>query len=318
MKNFHNKTYSLKNNKRLRGVAKMWFVISLFLLLILSVYTFWRWNTQPNIITIDAPLAKNFPSTGFPHKSLEQLLTRFVNEQGRVDYNRWHKDKNALQQLDQYLASVAKFSPKNTPKRFLHKNEKLTYWVYAYNALVIKSILINWPLSSVTDLVAPVEIVKGLGFFYKQKFIFGGQAYNLYTIEHDKIFNGKNDPRIHFILNCGSEGCPALRPQLPTGENLDDFLAQAARDFVDNPKNLLVDHNKKVIYLSSIFKWNRDDFIAVIHHSKKDSTLVDYLLTIGSEKVVKQLEQAKDYPLRFIEYDWLLNQSKETKLKRLN
>jgi hypothetical protein len=37
--------------------------------------------------------------------------------------------------------------------------------MYGYNAYVIKSVLDHWPLKSVTDVKAPVEAVKELGFF---------------------------------------------------------------------------------------------------------------------------------------------------------
>ena len=299
----------MKNNldKNVRGGIKLNLIVIIFIALIFVVYGFWRWNTQAVITKVSADLPDVFLQDGsehqsFSHQSLAQLLTRFV-EQGRVDYQAWSEDEQSLNQLDQYLAAVARFSPENAPQKFKHKNESLAYWVYAYNAVVIKSILNHWPLSSVNDLTTPVEIIKGLGFFYQQKYIYGGQAYSLYQIENGKIFDGESDPRVHFILNCGSESCPVLRPQLPTGEQLESFLAQAAKEFVADPKNLTIKHDEQTLYLSAIFKWNKNAFIKAV----SGNNLVDYLLTISDDKVGRELFKARNYTIEFIEYDWSVN-----------
>lgn len=301
-----------KSNWNNRGGATLsWFIVG-FSVLVVATYVLWRWNTQPVLTRVDAQLPDTFVTQNsnnnrFSHQSIEQLLQKFVHK-GRVDYASWFDNDQALKRLDRYLAAVAKYSPENSPKRFKNKNERLVYWVNAYNAVVIKSILDNWPLSSVTDLKAPVEIIKGLGFFYKQKYIYGGQAYSLYQVENGKIFDGENDPRVHFILNCGSGSCPVLRPQIPTGEELEPFLAQAAREFVADSKNLHIADSERTIYLSTVFKWNKNDFKSY----SSDNTLLGYVLSIAGDSLKKRLIGAKDYRIEFIEYDWSINEAGST------
>lgn len=288
----------------------MGLVLIIIGLLLAGSYFFWKWNTQSEVIIINANVPDNFPEDGFSHQAFAELLARFVGDTGGVNYERWSQDQKSIGMLNQYLAAVAKYSPENSPQRFTHKNDTLTYWVYAYNAQVIKAILASWPISSVTDLKAPVEIIKGLGFFYKRKYIFGGKAYSLYVIENVKIFDGKGDPRVHFILNCGSGGCPVLRPQLPVGDDLEPFLVQSAKDFVNDEKNLKIDHANKRLHLSTIFKWYKSQFTAAAEHSEnqKDSTLVDYIQSISEQPLRDQLETSKDYEIVFIDYDWSVNQ----------
>jgi len=103
-----------------------------------------------------------------------------------------------------------------SPERFATPNDELAYWMYTYNAWVIKGVLLNWPLTSVTDVKAPLEVVKGTGFFYQLRFPFGGKFMSLLTVENEKIRKRFNDPRIHFVLNCASESCPANSSVLPT------------------------------------------------------------------------------------------------------
>lgn len=287
----------------------MGLILSLVSLLLLASYFFWRWNTQPIVIMSSAQLPKNFPNKGFSHQSFAELLQRFVTKTGQVDYQRWYDDKPAVAQLDGYLAAVAKYSPENELQRFIHKNDRLAYWVYSYNGQVIKSILSNWPISSVTDLKAPVEIVQGLGFFYKRKFIFGGKAYSLYQVEHSKIFDGESDPRVHFILNCGSGSCPVLRPQLPLGDELEPFLKLSAQAFIQDSKNLRIDHSSRTIYLSTIFKWYKSDFIQSINSQYEQPTLLHYLQSISGETQLKDLQELESYQIKYFDYDWDLNQA---------
>ena len=117
----------------------------------------------------------------------EDLLGEFVNDSGEVAYTRWHNDADAVARLDAYLAAVAHYSPDATPSRFPGRNASLAYWMSAYNAHVIRSVLEHWPVRSVTDVRAPLEMVKGLGFFYRQRFTFGGESLSLYEVENDRI-----------------------------------------------------------------------------------------------------------------------------------
>ncbi len=280
-------------------------------LFVIIVFAFWKWNTQAVVISNSSNLPANFSKDTFSHQILATLLTRFVNKNGHVNYQAWFDDKSAVEQLHHYLTAVAMFSPENDPQRFKGKNDRLGYWVYSYNAQVIRSILDNWPLSSVTDLKAPVEIVQGLGFFYNRKFIFGGKEYNLYQVENGKIFDGEGDPRVHFILNCGSKSCPVLRPQLPVGDALEPFLVQSSQDFIENEKNLSIDHKNRRLYLSTIFKWYKDDFLQAVSNNHNNPSLIDYLRSISRDSFRTTLANINDYQISFIDYDWDINQAKK-------
>ena len=126
------------------------------------------------------------PDAGFPHVGFETLLTRYLSPDGYVDYAGWHADADSRRELDAYLAAVAELSPVNAPERFPTERDALAYWMYAYNAFVVWSVLDKWPLESVTDVKAPLEIVRGLGFFYRRRFPFGGEYLSLYHVENEK------------------------------------------------------------------------------------------------------------------------------------
>lgn len=266
---------------------------------------------RPELIIVDAVPPDEFPDNGFAHGTFESLLKRYVDSFGNVDYGKWHGNASDRSRLRQYLAAVSRFSPDNSTERFAKRSDALAYWIYGYNAYVIYSVLEHWPLESVTAVKAPIEAVTGLGFFYRQRFLFGEEPLSLYAVEHQKILAKFEDPRIHFALNCASESCPVLRPELPTGDELEGMLIQSTRDFVNDSRNVFVDHDKKKIVLSTIFKWYRNDFINDLRRRGLPSErgVVDYVSEEATPELKIDLDIAKHYEVVFEDYDWSLNNS---------
>ena len=281
------------------------------ILLIALVCVFFVAN-RPQLITIEADIPENFPVSGFAHETFENLLHKYVDAEGNVDFDRWHKNVADRELLDSYLAAVGSFSPATTPDRFPRKSDELAYWMYGYNGYVIKSVLDHWPIKSVTDVKAPIEAVTGLGFFYRQRFHFGGTPLSLYTVENDRIRKAFHDPRIHFVLYCASGSCPVLRPELPTGEELEGLLQEATVAFVSDPGNVRVDHEKKQIVLSAIFDMYRSDFTRELTRRglSSENGVVDYVASVAPGSLQSELKSAVEYELVFLDYDWAIAESK--------
>jgi hypothetical protein len=286
--------------------------IALWALLVIAtiVAVFFVVN-RPRKVIVDAPVAADFPEDGFSHAAFERLLQEYVTPQGEVDYTRWQNSEGDRSKLGSYLAAVSRFSPDSTPDRFPARNDALAYWIYGYNAYVIKSVLDRWPLSSVTDVKAPLEAVKGLGFFYQLRFSFGGEYLSLFAVENQKIRARFQDARIHFVLNCASASCPVIRTELPTGDELEALMTLAAEEFVNSPANVSVDHNRKTVVLSSIFKWFKRDFINDLRARGRPSErgLIDYVATLARGPLQDDLERAGGYKIEFRDYDWDVNKS---------
>jgi hypothetical protein len=267
---------------------------------------------RPVYVVIDVPVPAAFESEKFPHDSFEKLLQRWLTETGRIDYAAWRASDSSVAELNGYLAAVSLISPRSAPERFDQRSDELAYWMYAYNAYVIKSVLDHWPVTSVTDVKAPIEAITGLGFFHRQRFKFGGEFMSLLTVENGIIRKGYQDARIHFILSCASESCPIVRPDLPTGDALEDYLASAATEFASDPGNVSIDHQTRSVVLSRIFKWYRKDFENALRHAGQSGTdnLISYVRSIAPEPLASELAVVGDYSVEFNEYDWALNTSK--------
>ncbi|MGI9272207.1 MAG: DUF547 domain-containing protein [Woeseiaceae bacterium] len=264
---------------------------------------------RPLYVDVDAPLPVGFEATGFQHDSFEDLLRQWVSADGNIDYAGWHASDSSRTKLDRYLAAVSQFSPTSASERFETRSDELAYWMYAYNAYVIKSVLDHWPIASVTDVKAPIEAISGLGFFYRQRFKFGGEYMSLLSVENSIIRKQYQDARIHFVLSCASGSCPIVRPELPTGAALEQFLATAATEFASDPGNISVDHKTRRVILSRIFKWYRSDFETAVRLTGQagGDSLIAYARSIAPEPLAGDLKKAGDYEVVFNDYDWALN-----------
>ncbi len=281
----------------------------LLVMLVLGTLVLLLWLNRPERVVPERDENASLPAAGFPHERFERLLTRFVAADGYVDYASWHADADARSELRAYLSAVAAFSPTATPERFPGPRDALAYWLYAYNAWVICSVLDKWPIASVTDVRAPLEIVRGFGFFYRRRFPFGGEDLSLYHVENEIIRKQYRDPRIHFVLNCGSESCPALRPELPTGEELERFLERSTNEFVSDPKHVKIDHDARRIRLSAIFRMYKGDFVDDLRAQglPSDRGPVAWVEAVAPNAVREELSRARDYVVEYKDFDWAIN-----------
>jgi hypothetical protein len=250
----------------------------------------------------------------FSHTHFERVLERFVDQYGQVDYTALKKNPH---DLEQYYLLFATSSPDSHPELFPTEHDKLAYWINAYNAAVIKAVLTQYPIQSVEDVKPPVLfffLPRKSGFFLFQRLTFGGTPTSLYYLEHYVIRKRFADPRIHFALNCASGGCPRLPRQAFTAEHLDTQLDQAARQFMTEQRNFSIDHQARTVWLSSIFDWYKKDFVSWYQRNfpdkslgKDDANLLDYVSLYTSPEQTQELKRAAAYTLRFVPYDWSLN-----------
>jgi hypothetical protein len=246
----------------------------------------------------------------FTHEDFQRVLQGFVDEQGLVDYASL---KNNPRDLDRYYLLLSTYSPDSHPALFPSQQSKLAYWINAYNAAAIKIVLTYYPISSVTDIKPPTFLFflpEKAGFFVFQRVSFGGKTTSLYYLENRVIRKRFSDPRVHFALNCAALGCPRLPKRVFTSERLNEQLDREIREFLAAERNFRVDHQEKTIYISSIFKWYENDFLNWYRESspQQEATLLNYLsLYLPAEKGNEIRRLAASYRVRFIPYDWSLN-----------
>ncbi len=235
------------------------------------------------------------PSMGaqppFSHALLNQILQERVDAEGRVDYAGLASHRGAL---DAYMDSLRLVSPAAAPQRFGRPQDALAYWINAYNAIVLHSVLKSYPMTSVAD-------AGGLdAFFRQQRHLVGGDWLSLDEIENSIIRPQYSDARIHFAVNCGARSCPALDQQAYSGDSLDTHLERQTRRFATDPQH--VQWRDGELWISKLLEWYRLDFNG---EGGGDTELLDFLRPYAPPSVTDQLHSQP--VIRYFDYDWALN-----------
>lgn len=240
----------------------------------------------------------------FEHDRFDQLLSEHVvpiNEgvSTEVDYRALLETRSELQTYLDELAGVSRERFDRWPE-----DDQLAFLINAYNAWTLELILTEYP-----DL----DSIRDLGWLFqspwKRDFVdLLGEERSLDNIEHDLIRgSGRyNEPRIHFAVNCASIGCPALRSEAYTADQLDAQLEEQTRWFLaDRSRNRLDGSDLEV---SSIFDWYREDFEA---GWRGESTLAGFLTLYADDLGLSDDEVSRltdgDIDIEFLDYDWALN-----------
>jgi hypothetical protein len=102
---------------------------------------------------------------------------------------------------------------------------------------------------------------------------------------------------VHFALNCMVRSCPRLPQAAFSADQLEAQLEAAAREFLNDPRNVRVDSAAREVWLSSILDFYTEDFAA----DGKHRSLIEYVNRYRDEPVDPGMT------VKFIPYDWTLN-----------
>ena len=237
----------------------------------------------------------------FNYSEYDRLTRKYVDERGLVDYKGL---KSELGALKTFIDQISAVSPQSDPEQFKDTGEQLRYWMTAYNAWVMYIAASEYPSKS--------SLWNFLGLFRNRDIQLGGKPMKLGDLEHKIIRAGYKDPRIHFYINCGASGCPALGqgviPQFKTSDSLD----QSARRFINDTKNVRYDAANKRLYLSKIFDWFGDDFLNYLKEKKGDRAphISQYILLYleGPSRAALQQTPLEEIRVSYLSYDKSLNE----------
>ena len=259
-------------------------------------------------VSIILTLPASAEDSGDLYEPFAALLQDFVAEHdlerdGLVtsfDYRAALADEQTPERLADQRRRLAAFDPGTLSER----EEAIAFWLNAYNFFMIAHILENPRrgelISSVRDyghLLNPYRV------FRRDLFDVGGRKYSLSEIELEILLGsdfaerGWKDARVHFAVNCASVGCPPLRADVFTVDNVEDLMAENTRRSLNTPLHLRIEG--EVLNLTSLFDWYEDDFV------EQSGSVRQFLAEHADEAVAEAV--ADTSRLRFIDYDWRLN-----------
>ena len=224
-------------------------------------------------------------SAGTWDETYDGLLQKYVTK-GGVRYAAWKAEKDDRRALERVISHISKASLKGKSR-----NEQLAFYINAYNAWILKTILDDYPTKSIKDV--------RLFVFRRNRLRVAGKKTSFHKLENDVIRKKFKESRVHFVLNCASTSCPPLHHRAFAAETLDATLTQLTRDFITgNPLGVRLRKGGREVHVSKIFDWYEKDFKA----------------EAGSVLAYLEKYRGKPYPkgakLTFQKYDWSLNQAK--------
>lgn len=204
------------------------------------------------------------------------FLQTHVNE-GKVDYKAIHKEQSNLDEILKIAQGIS--------VDVSDADNYQAFWINAYNILVIKGVVDNYPTKSPLD---------NAGFFDKTTYNLAGKAITLNDIEHKLLRGQFNDARFHFVLVCGALGCPPLISEAYMPETLNKQL-DAQTKIALNGTFLRVNTKKKRIEASEIMKWYKEDF------TMDGISEIEFINQYRTEQI------PDNYKLSYFTYNWNLN-----------
>ncbi len=244
-----------------------------------------------------------FPDAAFDPANTEyaQILANVVKGK-LVDYASLKESQTELEKV------VADFGGlENDSLAAMTDDQQIAFYINAYNAITLLSIVEKYPLKSIKDIS---------GVWNKRKWSVAGQKLTLDDIEHTRLRKNFTEPRIHFAVNCASIGCPPLAPVPYRGETLSEQLDKSCREYFSDTTLTRLDINSNKLHTSKIFDWFGDDFESFKVNpdankslSRKEAAIVSFIASFLSDEKAPVL-LAETRSLKYLSYDWGLNDIK--------
>ncbi|MBI4387484.1 MAG: DUF547 domain-containing protein [Candidatus Omnitrophica bacterium] len=240
-----------------------------------------------------------FSSTTFDHNYPEwsKLLSRYT-QHGFVDYVSIKKSPDLL---NDYFKSIETIS--QAEFRQWSKQEKIAFWINAYNVATIRLITEYYPLHKKAFWKAfafPSNSIQQIPNVWDRPALeIFGETVSLNHIENEILRKEFKEPRIHFALVCASLSCPVLRNEPYRADKLDRQLNDQVSVFLTNPKKFRYNPDADTLYLSPIFKW-----------FKKDFETVGGIISFSKAHLPKTISNdiSEETKIEWLDYDWSLNE----------
>jgi hypothetical protein len=248
------------------------------------------------------------------------VLEEFVNEKNHVAYAELKANHRELDAFARKMTDLSRPTFNSWDDK-----RKIAFWLNAYNALTLKAIIDNYPIkaSGAKSLFLPKDSIRQIPGVWKEiTFTIMGEDLTLDQIEHGILRKQFSEPRIHMALVCAAISCPPLRREPYIGERLDEQLNDQSKSFLRDPRSFRIDRQRAVVEMSEIFKWFAEDFVGgyadVEGFEGKNDTERAVLNFIASHLDVngKAFLTTNTYKLRYLDYDWSLNEGPLPKPKQ--
>jgi len=242
-----------------------------------------------------------------------KFLSEHVDQYGMVDYR-------ALLRRKLELAAILDRFRTLDPNEYnlWSRDDKLSFWINAYNLEFIRIILDNYPIEStrVLRLFWPPNSIRHIkGIWDQHKFIIMNEEFTLKEIDERLFQKEFDEPRVFFAISYGSVSGPVLRNEAYCGQILSAQLDDQVKKFLAGAHAFKISREDQTVHLSPILQpnWYGQQFVAKYGTDRKfkqqepaTRAVLNFLTSYLSPRDVDFLETG-NYTVQYIRYDWTLN-----------
>ena len=256
------------------------------------------------LLLVPAPGAQE-PVDASRRKAFDTILDLNVRD-GFVYYRALKAERGRLEGFVNALATVAVDK--------LPKDEQLAFWLNAYNALVLRTVVDHYPIHGRFPEYPARSIRQIPGAFERLTHRVGGRSLTLDQIEQT-ILPSFNDPRVYLALGRGAASSGRLRSEAFTATELERQLTEVANECLTRPECVQFDREGGKMSVNAIFSWREREFTAAYadkappafaNRSPIERAVVAFvqprLLTTEKEFVTKN-----SFEMVYKKFDWSLN-----------
>jgi hypothetical protein len=199
------------------------------------------------VLLTSVPRAQQPPTLS----GLDFILDTYVRD-GFVYYRALKIDRK---RLDSYLGQLA-----GADAQRLARNEQIAFWLNAYNALVLQTVIDHYPAPRRSTEYPGGSIRQTPGAFERLTHRVAGRTLTLDQIEQT-VLPAFGDPRVFFALGRGAVGGGRLRSESFTADALERQLGEVASECVTRAECIQIDAATNRLMASPIFSWREKDFV---------------------------------------------------------
>ena len=265
-------------------------------------------TVAPSMRSAAAPAQQPAPAVDALHRPFDEILDIYVRD-GLVYYYALRQERG---KFDRYVASLGDVSA-DTLKSW-PRERQLAYWINAYNAFVLRTVIDNYPIRGKSADYPANSIRQVPGSFERRTFRAGGRMLTLDQIERD-VIGEFGDARALLALSRGALGGPRLKSEAFTAERLDEQLATMVTELVTSRDLVFVDVPNDRISVNALFSWREAIFTkslaarAPATYASRSPieravlALIDPLLVPNEAEYVRK----NTFRMAFHDFDWKLN-----------
>jgi hypothetical protein len=240
-----------------------------------------------------------------PANVFDEILDTHVRD-GWVRYRALKLDRA---KLDGYIDQL-----RNASVGRRTRDEQLAFWLNAYDALVLQTVIDHYPIRGRSSLYPPDSIRQIPGAFDKKLHLVAGRRLTLDQMEQ-RVLARFADPRVYFAISRGAVGGGRLRSEAFVGARVQEQLSSVANECSHRPQCIRFDREANKLWANQIFAWREKDFILRYATSPRSAlerrkpieraviAFVEPTLLSTEREVVK----SNTFQLAYQRFDWSLN-----------